>query len=210
MDCPTSMTSTRVRRVRVKDSIEVALELNEKSVYSHIAHESAEDIKRIISSMDAERAKLRGEVVYHQDDWDALIRERIRKGKRHTAFDFYNPLLLDIWEKKVKEAKKALKFIKYSIGIVTLFIGATIVITMVSGYPAILLGLGIAPILLFIVDYSKEKADLAYYELVQFFIHELKGIIERFQLNSKEYKVKLYNRDYDGVEFDRSGKAIVK
>ncbi|WP_193384985.1 hypothetical protein [Pyrococcus abyssi] len=196
--------------MRVKDSIEVALELNEKSVYSHIAHESAEDIKRIISSMDAERAKLRGEVVYHQDDWDALIRERIRKGKRHTAFDFYNPLLLDIWEKKVKEAKKALKFIKYSIGIVTLFIGATIVITMVSGYPAILLGLGIAPILLFIVDYSKEKADLAYYELVQFFIHELKGIIERFQLNSKEYKVKLYNRDYDGVEFDRSGKAIVK
>ncbi len=44
----------------VKDSVEAALDLDEKSVYSHIAHESAEDIIRIISSIDAERARLRG------------------------------------------------------------------------------------------------------------------------------------------------------
>lgn len=89
----------------VKDSVEAALDLDEKSVYSHIAHESAEDIIRIISSIDAERARLRGEVIYYTDDWDDLIRQRIAKGKRHTAFDFYNPALLDIWEAKVKKVK---------------------------------------------------------------------------------------------------------
>ncbi|RLF91950.1 hypothetical protein DRN82_01165, partial [Thermococci archaeon] len=99
--------------IKVKDSVEVALELDEKSVYSHIAHESAEDIIRIISAIDAERARLRGIEVYYQDDWDELIRERIRKGKRHTAFDFYNPELLEVWEEKVKEAKRYIKLSKY-------------------------------------------------------------------------------------------------
>ncbi|RKX46699.1 MAG: hypothetical protein DRP38_07445, partial [Thermotogae bacterium] len=106
----------------MKDSVEVALELNEKEVYSHIAKESAEDMIRIISSIDAERAKNRGEVIYYEDDWDDLIKQRIAKGKRHTAFDFYNPSLLTIWENKVKDMKR----IKNTFKLALAFIGASI------------------------------------------------------------------------------------
>lgn len=179
-------------------------------MYSHIAHESAEDMIRIISSMDAERAKLRGEVVYHQDDWDLLIRERIRKGKRHTAFDFYNPILLDIWEEKVKEAKKSLRLLKYFIAGIVGILAVTALLMVYTGYPIIILGLGLLPLALFAYDYFHAKADLAYYELVQFFIYELKEIIKKFELDKSKYPIKIYSRDYNGVEFKKGGKALIK
>ncbi|AEC52828.1 hypothetical protein PNA2_1914 [Pyrococcus sp. NA2] len=196
--------------MRVKDSVEVALELNEKELYSHIAHESAEDMIRIISSIDAERAKLRGEIVYHQDDWDLLIRERIRKGKRHTAFDFYNPILLEIWEGKVKAAKRSIGMFKYFVGMIVGIFALTIFLTFKLGYPVIILGLGILPLLIFASDYSKARADLFYYELVQLFIYELKEIIKKFELKKDEYPLKLYSRDYNEIEFRKSGKVFIK
>ncbi|WP_297509190.1 hypothetical protein [Thermococcus sp.] len=184
----------------IRDSVEVALELDESSVYSHIAHESAEDIIRIISSIDAERAKLRGEVIYYQDDWDLLIRERIAKGKRHTAFDFYNPALLDIWEEKVRESKGLRR--NYRAFLVALggIIGATGVLSAVTLQPWILLGLSVLPLALWFRDWTKAKLDLIYYELTQFFIDELASIIKKHSLDPERYRFKLFSADYFDVE----------
>ncbi|ASJ16878.1 hypothetical protein A3L04_07220 [Thermococcus chitonophagus] len=195
--------------IKVKDSVEVALELDEKGVYSHIAHESAEDIIRIISAIDAERAKLRGMEVYHRDDWDLLIRERIRKGKRHTAFDFYNPELLEIWEEKVKSAKRDIRVIWYYLFGLVSGIVFTAIGSIFTGYPIFIIGLAMIPLAFYIVDYQRSKADLKYYELVQFFIYELKSILEKFELKKEKYKFQLYNTDYREVAFER-GKAMIR
>ncbi|WP_297498268.1 hypothetical protein [Thermococcus sp.] len=184
----------------VRDSVEVALELDESSVYSHIAHESAEDIIRIISSIDAERAKLRGEVIYYQDDWDLLIRERIAKGKRHTAFDFYNPALLDIWEEKVKESKGLRRNYRAFLVILGGIVGVTGVLSITTLQPWILLGLSALPLALWLRDWTKAKLDLIYYELTQFFIDELAGIIEKHSLDPEKYRFKLFSTDYFDVE----------
>ncbi|MFA4668957.1 hypothetical protein QDY65_00165 [Pyrococcus kukulkanii] len=196
--------------IKVKDSVEVALELDEKSVYSHIAHESAEDIIRIISAIDAERARLRGIEVYYEDDWDELIRERIRKGKRHTAFDFYNPELLEVWEEKVKEAKRYIKLSKYLPMAILFFTIVTAIVTILILVPVVIVGLATLPLALYFHEMFKASADLRYQELVQFFIYELKGLIGKFSLDRNKYKFELYNRDYKGVKFIKGGKAVVE
>jgi len=192
----------------VRDSVEVALELDEKSVYSHIAHESAEDIVRIISSLDAERAKLRGEVIYYTDDWDALIRERMAKGKRHTAFDFYNPALLDIWEEKVKLGKKLKRLERLSYAAIGVFVGLTGVATFLTGSPWILLGLSVLPLAVAVRDRVKSSLDLIYYELTQFFIDELRALVSKHGLNPERYKFKLFTGGYFGVKTKRTPSGI--
>ncbi|GAB6136315.1 hypothetical protein [Thermococcus prieurii] len=192
----------------VRDSVEVALELDEKSVYSHIAHDSAEDIIRIISSLDAERAKLRGEVIYYADDWDALIRERIAKGKRHTAFDFYNPTLLDIWEEKVKFGKKLKLIEKAAYSILGVLVAGTGVATILTGSPFVLIGLSVIPLAIAVRDRVKSSLDLIYYELTQFFIDELREIVSKHGLNPGRYKFKLFTGGYFGVETRRTPSGI--
>ncbi|AFL94973.1 hypothetical protein CL1_0768 [Thermococcus cleftensis] len=184
----------------VRDSVEAALDLDEREVYSHIAHESAEDIIRIISSLDAERAKLHGEVIYYKDDWDDLIRERMAKGKRHTAFDFYNPALLDIWERKVKEIKKLKRLEKIGYTILSVVVTASVVVSALTGQPYFLLGLSILPLAVFIRDSSRERFDLIYHELTQFFIDELRTLVNKHGLDPERYKFKLFSGDYFGIE----------
>ncbi len=191
----------------VKDSVEAALDLDEKKVYSHIAHESAEDIIRIISSLDAERAKLHGNVVYYRDDWDDLIRERIAKGKRHTAFDFYNPALLDIWEEKVKEIKSVKRKEVLGYGILVGTVIASLALTLL-GEPYFLLGLALLPLAFLIRDLSRERLDLIYYELTQFFIDELRNLVEGHSLNPDRYRFKIFSGDYFGVETRKLGTGL--
>jgi len=192
----------------VRDSVEAALELDEKEVYAHIAHESAEDIVRIISSLDAERAKLHGEVIYYRDDWDDLIRERLAKGKRHTAFDFYNPALFEIWERKVKEAKgiKSMEKLAYAV------FGALIIVaalaSMVTGTPYIIPVLAAAPLLIFIRDKTRERLDLIYYELTQFFIDELAELLRKYSLPPERYRFKIFSGGYFGVALEKRGTEI--
>ncbi|WP_209476499.1 hypothetical protein [Thermococcus stetteri] len=183
----------------MKDSVEAVLELDERSVYSHIAHESAEDIIRIISSIDAERAKLRGEVIYYADDWDDLIRQRIAKGKRHTAFDFYNPTLLDIWEAKVKEIKKLKHIEAAAFGIYVATLAFSVIALFTYGVPVLPIVLGLGPILLFAKQKIKERIDLSYYELTQFFIDELSELINRYNLNPENYKFRIFTAGYFGI-----------
>ena len=180
----------------VRDSVEVALELDEREVYSHIAHESAEDIIRIISSLDAERARLHGEVIYYRDDWDDLIRERIAKGKRHTAFDFYNPALLDIWEAKVKEGKRLKRIEKISYAVLGAIVGVSAALSWLAGAPYVLLGLALLPMAVLIRDAVRERLDLIYYELTQFFIDELRNLVENHELDPERYKFKVFSGDY--------------
>ncbi|WP_456367775.1 hypothetical protein [Thermococcus sp.] len=184
----------------VKDSVEAVLDLNEKSVYSHIAHESAEDIVRIISSLDAERAKLRGQIIYYTDDWDDLIRERIAKGKRHTAFDFYNPALLDIWEMKVKEIKRIITAKKAMILSYIGLLAVTVVLSILTKKLIFLPVLASGPLLLFAWNYAQSRADLVYYELAQFFVDELAELIKKYSLNPSDYKFKLFTPGYFNVK----------
>ncbi len=184
---------------QVRDSVEVALDLDEKGVYSHIAHESAEDIIRIISSLDAERARNKGEVIYYEDDWDELIRQRIAKGKRHTAFDFYNPMLLDIWENKVYEAKKIKRIVKIAYFVFGIIILITGIGTLATGIPWIIIGVAYLPLLFYMKDYQKNRLDLIYYELSQFFIDEMGELVKRYALNPTGYKFKIFNYDYFGI-----------
>ncbi|WP_324735171.1 hypothetical protein VFC49_08420 [Thermococcus sp. SY098] len=192
----------------VKDSVEVALELNEREVYSHIAHESAEDIIRIISSLDAERAKNRGEVIYYQDDWDDLIRQRIQKGKRHTAFDFYNPALLNIWEAKVKYLKKVKNYVKLAMLGILVFLVATIILSFFFDTPWFLVGVSALPLVIFFHSYRKEKLDFTYYQLTQFFIDELRELVLKHQLDSTRYKFKIFSYDYFGILTRKIGSSI--
>lgn len=205
---PTGYAGGKNMSEHIKDSVEVALDLDEKEVYSHIAHESAEDIIRIISSLDAERAKLHGEVIYYKDDWDDLIRERIAKGKRHTAFDFYNPALLNIWEGEVKEIKEAKKREKIAYAVVGALITSTAVATAILGQPYIIAGLAALPVVLFVRDITRERLDLIYYELTQFFIDELAGLVEKHSLQPERYRFKIFSRDYFGVETKRRGTGL--
>jgi len=194
--------------VAVRDSVEVALELDEKAVYSHIAHESAEDIVRIISSLDAERARLRGEVIYYTDDWDALIRERIAKGKRHTAFDFYNPALLDIWEEKVRLGKRLRLMEKAAYSLLGAFVAGTGIATLLTGSPVVLLGLSVLPLAVAVRDRVRSSLDLIYYELTQFFIDELREIVSKHGLKPEGYKFKLFTGGYFGVRTKRTPSGI--
>lgn len=194
---------------RIRDSVEVALDLDEKAVYSHIAHESAEDMVRIISSIDAERAKNRGEVIYYKDDWDDLIRKRIARGKRHTAFDFYNPALLDIWERKVEEMKKLRTFVKVSYVLWGVTFAATAVLTFLYRQPWVLLGLSSLPLLLIARDVGKASLDFRYYQLGQFFIDELRGLVGKYALDPRKYGFKVFNYDYFGVSVERGKEGTV-
>ncbi|WP_457752216.1 hypothetical protein [Thermococcus sp.] len=192
----------------VRDSVEAALDLDEKEVYSHIAHESAEDIIRIISSLDAERAKLHGEVIYYRDDWDDLIRERLAKGKRHTAFDFYNPALFEIWERKVEEAKNVKKTEKLAYLVFGVFGVVMAFISVVTGEPYLFLVLAALPLLVFIRDRSRERLDLIYYELTQFFIDELRTLLEKYSLSPERYKFKIFSGEYFGISLEKRGTEI--
>jgi len=192
----------------LKDSVEIALELDEKGVYSHIAHESAEDIIRIVSSLDAERAKNRGEIIYYQDDWDELIRQRIQKGKRHTAFDFYNPALLNIWESKIEYLKKVKNSVKVAMLGVVSFLIATVILSLFSGSPWFLVGVSVLPLLVFLSSYKKERLDFTYYQLTQFFIDELRELIIRHRLDNTRYKFKIFTYDYFGVLTRKIGSNI--
>lgn len=192
----------------IKDSVEVALELNEKEVYSHIAHESAEDMIRIISSLDAERAKNRGEIIYYQDDWDDLIRQRIAKGKRHTAFDFYNPALLSIWEDRVRYLKKTKSFLTLIALGVVLFAVLSVVLSVFLNAPWFIVGLSVLPALALLNTYKKEKIDFTYYQLTQFFIDELKELVSKHQLDSTKYKFKVFSHDYFGLVTKKTGSSI--
>ncbi len=193
---------------QIKDSVEAALDLNEKEVYAHIAHESAEDIIRIISSLDAERAKVHGEVIYYRDDWDDLIRQRIAKGKRHTAFDFYNPSLLDIWEDKVHEAKRIKRITKAAYAALATVIAIAVVASILTRGAYVILSLTLLPLVIFIRRYAMDKLDIIYYELTQFFIDELKMLMEKHDLNPESYRFKLFSGDYFGVSIRKSGTAI--
>ncbi len=192
----------------VKDSVEVALELDEREVYSHIAHESAEDITRIISSLDAERARLHGEVIYYRDDWDDLIRERIAKGKRHTAFDFYNPALLDIWEAKVKEGKRVKNLERAGYTGIALVLLLSTLASWFTSEPYFLLGLSLLPLVIVIRDLSRERLDLVYYELTQFFIDELASLVGDHGLDPDRYKFKVFSGDYFSMETRRTPSGI--
>ena len=192
----------------VRDSVEAALDLDEKEVYSHIAHESAQDIIRIISSLDAERARLHGEVIYYKDDWDDLIRERIAKGKRHTAFDFYNPALLDIWEAKVREGKKVRNLEKAGYAAIGLVLLVSVLASWLASEPYFLLGLSVLPLALLIRDVAREKLDLIYYELTQFFIDELRLLVEKHGLDPERYKFKVFSGGYFSVETRRTPSGI--
>ena len=192
----------------VRDSVEAALDLDEKEVYSHIAHESAQDIIRIISSLDAERARLHGEVIYYKDDWDDLIRERIAKGKRHTAFDFYNPALLDIWEAKVREGKKVRNLEKAGYAAIGLVLLVSVLASWLASEPYFLLGLSVLPLALLIRDVARERLDLIYYELTQFFIDELRSLVEKHGLDPGKYKFKVFSGDYFSVETRRTPSGI--
>ncbi len=197
----------------MKDSVEVALELNEKEVYSHIAKESAEDMIRIISSIDAERAKNRGEVIYYEDDWDDLIKQRIAKGKRHTAFDFYNPSLLTIWESKVKDMKRVKNTFKLGIAFIGAFMALGIGLTIIYSEPWVLIPLSILPLVVFLLDYKKHALDISYYQLTQLFIDELGELLKKHELNGEQYKFKIFNHDYFGVSIKKFGGnvfAVVK
>jgi len=197
----------------MKDSVEVALELNEKEVYSHIAKESAEDMIRIISSIDAERAKNRGEVIYYEDDWDDLIKQRIAKGKRHTAFDFYNPSLLTIWESKVKDMKRVKNTFKLGIAFIGAFMALGIGLTIIYSEPWVLISLSILPLVVFLLDYKKHALDVSYYQLTQLFIDELGELLKKHELNREQYKFKIFNHDYFGVSIKKFGGnvfAVVK
>ena len=192
----------------VRDSVEAALDLDEKEVYSHIAHESAQDIIRIISSLDAERARLHGEVIYYKDDWDDLIRERIAKGKRHTAFDFYNPALLDIWEAKVREGKKVRNLEKAGYAAIGLVLLVSVLASWLASEPYFLLGLSVLPLALLIRDVARERLDLIYYELTQFFIDELRLLVEKHGLDPERYKFKVFSGGYFSVETRRTPSGI--
>ncbi len=192
----------------VRDSVEAALDLDEKEVYSHIAHESAQDIIRIISSLDAERARLHGEVIYYKDDWDDLIRERIAKGKRHTAFDFYNPALLDIWEAKVREGKKVRNLEKAGYAAIGLVLLVSVLASWLASEPYFLLGLSVLPLALLIRDVARERLDLIYYELTQFFIDELRSLVEKHGLDPERYKFKVFSGGYFSVETRRTPSGI--
>ncbi|NJE25916.1 hypothetical protein E3E22_04630 [Thermococcus sp. MV5] len=192
----------------MKDSIDVALELKEKEVYSHIAHESAEDMIRIISSIDAERAKNRGEIIHYEDDWDDLIRRRVAKGKRHTAFDFYNPALLTIWENKVKGMKKVKTVFKLGLAILSIFLVAGIAATIIYGELWVLIPLSLLPIVILLMDYKKNALDLGYYQLTQLFIEELKELLKKYELEPERYKFKIFNHDYFGVLTKKIGTNV--
>lgn len=189
----------------MKDSVEVALELDEKEIYAHIAHESAEDMLRIISSLDAERAKNKGEVIYYEDDWDDLIRQRIQKGKRHTAFDFYNPALLDIWESRVNSMKNVKNKIKIGTASIMGIAGVTLILTFIYGEVWVLIGLSILPLLLALRDYKNEFLDFNYYQLSQFFIDELKELVSKYNLDREKYGFKVFNYDYFDVDVRKVG-----
>ncbi|AEH24745.1 hypothetical protein [Pyrococcus yayanosii] len=194
--------------MKVRDSVDVVMELDEKSIYSHIAHESAEDIIRIISAIDAERARLRGEEIYHRDDWDELIRERIRKGKRHTAFDFYNPTLLDLWEEKVKDAKRFKNLKMVGLAAISILLTGTFMASLLTGEPWVIIGLGAAPLIPLLFDVSREGADLRYYELAQFFIYELSALLDKFGLPAEKYRFKVYSQDYRGIKVEKRREGI--
>lgn len=189
----------------MKDSVEVALELDEKEIYAHIPHESAEDMLRIISSLDAERAKNKGEVIYYEDDWDDLIRQRIQKGKRHTAFDFYNPALLDIWESRVNSMKNVKNKIKIGTASIMGIAGVTLILTFIYGEAWVLVGLSILPLLLALRDYKNEFLDFSYYQLSQFFIDELKELVSKYNLDREKYGFKVFNYDYFDVDVRKVG-----
>ncbi|NJE05781.1 hypothetical protein E3E36_06410 [Thermococcus sp. M36] len=193
---------------RVKDSVEVVMELDEREVYSHIAHESAEDLIRIISSIDAERAKLRGEIIYYHDDWDELIRERVAKGKRHTAFDFYNPFLLDIWEAKVNEIKRTKRLEKAWYVLLGSAVAVTALLSVKTRVPYILIGLALTPLALRAREYTYSRLDLIYYELAQFFIDELRSITTKHSLKADRYRFKIFSRDYFGVKIKQIGTGL--
>ena len=192
----------------MKDSIDVALDLKEKEVYSHIAHESAEDMIRIISSIDAERAKIRGEIIHYEDDWDELMRQRVAKGKRHTAFDFYNPSLLTIWENKVKNMKKVKNLFKLGLILLGLFIAGGVVATVIYREFWVLIPLSVLPMVIFLFDYKKNAIDIGYYQLTQLFIEELKELLKKYELDPKRYKFKIFNHDYFGVLTKKIGTNV--
>jgi len=191
----------------VKDSIDVALDLDEKAVYSHVAHESALDLMRIISSIDAERASLRGEVIYFEDDWDELIRRRIERGRRHTAFDFYNPELLNKWEEKVNRLK-VLK--KTFLGVNILFPPLMVVAVVIM--IRFLYFVFFVPLILFLYYWARhwlrERMDLVYYEMAQYFIDEMAHLLSKFHLNPSDYQFKLFHWDYQGVKKVRQKNGI--
>ncbi|NJF25536.1 hypothetical protein [Thermococcus sp. Bubb.Bath] len=191
---------------QIKDSVEVALDLNEREVYSHIARESAEDIRRIISSIDSERARKKGFFVYYRDDWDDLIRERIRKGKRHTAFDFYNPALLDIWEAKVEELKSVRKAEYFLYAVIGGVAGALIAAGVLFWWPLIALGASIFPFAVWVRDRAREKKDMIYHQLTQFFIDEMRVLLGKYRLDPEMYRFKVFNDDYFGIRTARIGR----
>ncbi|ASJ03311.1 hypothetical protein A3L09_08600 [Thermococcus profundus] len=192
----------------IRDSVEVALELDEKEVYSHIAHESAEDIRRIISSIDAERARKKGFLVYYQDDWDALIRERIRKGKRHTAFDFYNPQLLDIWEAKVEELKDIRKAKYFLVSLISVILGISLLAAVLVSWYLLLPGLALLPFIAWVLDRARERSDLIYHQLTQFFIDEMRVLLAKYPLDPDRYRFKVFNDDYFGIRRLQIGREV--
>ncbi len=204
------MTSTLRRRVamgEIKDSVDAALELDEGEVYSHIPHESAEDIRRIIASIDAERARLLGAHVYYKDDWDELIRERIRKGKRHTAFDFYNPELMTLWEDKVKELKRIKRQNLLIVTVLALLTAAAFLSSFLIR-PAFLLGISLLPLFYLQRERFRLRRDLIYYELTQFFIDELAEILRKHKLEPERYRFKVFSSDYFGVRVKHTGREV--
>ncbi|NPA47469.1 MAG: hypothetical protein GXO14_02340 [Thermococci archaeon] len=191
----------------VRDSVDAALDLDETEVYSHIAHESAEDIRRIIASIDAERAKLAGAHVYYHDDWDELIRERIRKGKRHTAFDFYNPELMSLWEMKVEELKHIKRRNMFVLSALSLVVAASFLASLLVR-PMFLIGLAMLPLFYLQRTRFRIRRDLIYHELAQFFIDELAEILKKHRLDPRNYRFKIFNRDYFGVTVERTEKEV--
>lgn len=193
----------------IRDSVDVALDLDEREVYSHIAHESAEDIRRIIASIDAERAELAGVRVYYHDDWDELIKERIRKGKRHTAFDFYNPELMGVWERKVEELRRIKRRNRGVLLVLSFIVAVSFLVSFfLFPSPFFLLGLAISPLLYLQRVRFKTRRDLIYHELAQFFIDELGEILRKHHLDPERYRFKIFSRDYFGVRIERKGREL--
>ncbi len=100
--------------------------------------------------------------------------------------------------KKVKALKNAEK-IAYTL--YAFVIALSIGLLFLAGSLIILPVLSIAPpLVLFLRGWIRDRMDLSYYELTQFFIDEMAELVRRHGLRPENYRFKLFGNDYFGVK----------
>jgi hypothetical protein len=80
---------------------------------------------------------------------------------------------------------------------------ATAVLSVLLSQPWFILGVSVLPLALWFRDRTRVRLDLIYYELTQFFIDELREIVEKHSLDPEKYRFKLFSNDYFDVETRR-------